>query len=55
MPDSNYTLRWNRTARQAYGHDVDFHGSESEYTDFDRFVFFVMVFALGFILGVLVS
>lgn len=53
MPDSNYTLRFNRTARQAYGHDVDFR--ESEYTDFDRFVFFVMVFALGFILGVIVS
>lgn len=50
MRDSNWTLKFNRTAKEAFGHDVEF---ESAYRDFDRGVFWVSVFALGFIFGVL--
>jgi hypothetical protein len=52
MRDSNWSLRWNHTAREAYGHDVEF---DSSYNEFDKFVIWVTLFAIGFIAGVLLS
>jgi hypothetical protein len=52
MRDSNWSLRWNRTAREAFGHDVEF---DSSYSEFDKFVIWVTIFAIGFITGVLLS
>ena len=53
MRDSNWTLRWNRTSKEAFGHDVDFH--DSSYNEFDKFVWWITIFAIGFIAGVLLS
>ena len=49
MKDSNYTLRFNRSAREAYGHDIDFHDHHP-----DTPVWYVTLFILGFLLGMLV-
>jgi len=46
MRDSNYTLRWNRSAREAYGYDVSFKEKNP-----DRWVAWVAIFAAGFICG----
>lgn len=48
MSRSNWNLRFDRTAREAYGHDIDFDDNIG-----DRFVFVISIFAVGFILGLL--
>ena len=47
MRDSNYTLRWNRSARETYGYDVSFKEEKNP----DRWVGWVAIFAAGFICG----
>jgi hypothetical protein len=49
MKDSNYTLRFHRTAREAYGHDINFseHG--------DRLVGWVALFCAGVLVGLLLG
>ena len=50
--NSNYTLRFNRTSREAYGRWLtreDFEGDRG-----DRFVFWIAV-AIGFVLGLLIK
>jgi hypothetical protein len=47
MRDSNYTLRWNRSAREAYGYDVSFKEEKNP----DRWVGWVAIFAAGVICG----
>jgi hypothetical protein len=49
MRDSNWSLRWNRTAREAFGHDVDFH--DSSYSEFDKWVGWIFIFIFGFLVG----
>lgn len=49
MKDSNQTLRWNRSAREAYGHDIDFSDHNPDIP-----VWYVTLFVLGFITGMLV-
>lgn len=49
MKDSNYTLRFNRSAREAYGHDIQF----SERHRGDIFVLCIAFFIFGFIAGAL--
>jgi hypothetical protein len=48
MHDSNWTLRWNRTSKEAYGHDVEF---DSSYNEFDKWVGWIMIFIFGFLVG----
>ena len=43
--DSNYTLRFNRSAREAYGHDIQFYDSQ------DRMVFIACAIGAAFLLG----
>jgi hypothetical protein len=45
MRDSNWTLRFNRSAREAYGHDIVLDD------DHDSIVAWVFVFVWGFIIG----
>lgn len=47
MKDSNWTGRWNRTSREAFGHSVDF---EEQHTG-DRWVGLAAAFAAGFLLA----
>ena len=48
MNDSNWSLRFSRSAREAYGHDVQFE------SDPDKPVWTVAICALGFVLGFIV-
>jgi hypothetical protein len=48
MRDSNWTLRWPRTSREVYGHDIQFEENNP-----DQIVWWVTVFAIGFICGVI--
>ena len=48
MNNSNYTLRFSRTGREAYGYDVSFNDKS------DKLVWGLFVFGLGFILGLLI-
>lgn len=50
MSDSNYTLRWNRSAREAYGHDIEF-----DRTDPDRIVGWAFALGAAFLLGVILG
>lgn len=51
MNNSNYTLRFSRTSREAFGHQVDFHDG----LDWDRIVGIVGVIALAFVVGLIVG
>ena len=50
MIDSNHTLRFNRTSREAYGHFVEF---DQPHQKFEAWIYAVVVFAFGVLLGVL--
>lgn len=45
--DSNHTLKFPRTAREAYGHDIDF----DDYHRGDTWVGYGFFFIVGFLLG----
>lgn len=47
MKDSNWTLRWNRSSRDAYGHWIEFEDASKK----DRYVFYIALVALGMIIG----
>ena len=49
--DSNYTLRFNRSAREAYGHDVQFSDADK----WDRRVLLVAIFCGSFVVGLMVG
>jgi hypothetical protein len=46
MNNSNWTLKFSRTGREAYGYDVVF-----DHKDPDRHAWVVVVFGLGLIVG----
>lgn len=48
--DSNYTLRFPRTARQAFGHDVHFDDANP-----DRHVGMAVLVCCAFVLGLLIG
>lgn len=48
MIDSNWTLRFNRTARQAFGQSLEFHDSGRKT---ELLILGVAVFVVGFLLG----
>lgn len=50
MNNSNWTLRWNRSAREAYGHSVEFEPHWG-----DRLVGYGAIFAFGFFFGLIVA
>lgn len=47
--DSNYTLRFNRSAREAYGHDIEFK------RDPDRPVWIITLLGIAFMVGMMVG
>lgn len=49
MNDSNRTLRFSRSAKEAYGHDIQFEDSNKA----DIYVFVMCLCCLFFILGFL--
>lgn len=51
MADSNYTLRFNRSAREAYGHDIQF---TPDHSTGDWVVGLVVAFAFGFITAMII-
>ena len=51
MNNSNWTLRFSRSAKDAYGHYIEFEDRSKA----DRVVFMVCLFALGFVLGIVVG
>lgn len=48
MNDSNWTLRFPRSAREAYGHQIKFDQHEH-----NRSAWLLIVFTLGLLLGAL--
>ena len=51
MNNSNYTLRFSRTSREAFGHQVHFETSRKA----DRYVLAVAIVAIAFIVGMIVG
>jgi hypothetical protein len=51
MIDSNRTMKFNRTARESYGHSIEFN----EVHFGDRAVGIVAIFVAGFLLGLWVA
>ncbi len=49
MNDSNRTLRFSRTSREAFGHQARFEKDR----DADKYVLIVSVIAIAFVLGFL--
>lgn len=49
--DSNRTLRFSRTAKEAFGHDIRFDDGTKD----DRFVGIVAALCVAFLLGYLVG
>lgn len=49
--DSNYSLRFHRTSREAFGHDAKFHDADRS----DRIVFFVCALCAAFLVGMIVG
>lgn len=47
MTDSNFSLRFNRTAREAYGHSIEFN---QRYIG-DQVVFAIAAFVAGLLTG----
>ena len=47
MTNSNQTLRFPRSAREAYGHDIDF----GDHHRGDRWVGYVAIFIAGLMIG----
>lgn len=52
MNNSNYTLRFSRTAREAFGHDVTF--DDDRHARFGLLAIVALAFALGVMVGALV-
>lgn len=50
--NSNWTLRFPRSSREAYGHQIGFDDGHKRS---DLIVLLLMVFALGFIVGLTVG
>jgi hypothetical protein len=48
MKDSNYSLRFHRTAREAFGHSLEF---ESPGSRGDRWVGYIAIFIAGLLIG----
>lgn len=49
MKDSNYTLRWNRTSREAYGHTIQLEDHPG-----DKLVGILSAFIAGFLLAMVI-
>jgi hypothetical protein len=49
MIDSNHTLRFNRTSREAYGHFVEF---DQPHHRLEAWIYIGVTFLLGVLLGV---
>ena len=52
MNNSNYSLRFSRTAREAFGHSLEFNEPVRR---IEAWIFGVAIFATGFLLGYLVG
>jgi hypothetical protein len=50
--DSNHTLRFNRTSREAYGHFIEF---EHAHHRLEAWIYISAIFAIGVLCGVLLS
>jgi hypothetical protein len=50
MIDSNRTLRFNRTSREAFGHQIEF---DQPHHRLEAAIYIAAVFAFGVLLGVL--
>jgi hypothetical protein len=53
MRDSNYTLKFHRTAREAFGHDLRFENERASI--FNAAVLAASMFALGLLVGFLLG
>ncbi len=51
MNNSNFSLRFSRSAREAYGHDVSFH----DHSKMDRIVFIACAIGAAFVIGLMVG
>jgi hypothetical protein len=51
MNNSNFSLRFSRSAREAYGHDVQFHNANQ----LDRRVFTVCAIGAAFLAGLMIG
>jgi hypothetical protein len=51
MNNSNYSLRFSRTAREAYGHEISFH----DQSKMDRAVLIVCAVLGAFVVGMMVG
>mgnify|MGYP001367787188 CR=1 FL=1 len=51
MNNSNYSLRFSRSAREAYGHDVQFHDA----SNWDRRIFAAAVVGAAFVIGLMIG
>lgn len=51
MNNSNYSLRFSRSAREAYGHDVQFHDANK----LDRCVFTAALIGAAFVIGMMIG
>lgn len=49
--DSNYTLRFPRSSREAYGHNVQFHDANK----WDRRVFTAALIGSAFVVGLMIG
>jgi len=50
MIDSNRTLRFNRSSREAYGHQIEF---DRPHHRLEAWIYIAAVFALGLFIGLL--
>jgi ElaB/YqjD/DUF883 family membrane-anchored ribosome-binding protein len=48
MIDSNHTLRFNRTSREAYGHQIQF---DHPYQTVEAWIYAGVTFLVGLLLG----
>jgi hypothetical protein len=51
MNNSNYSLRFSRSAREAYGHEVSFH----DHSKMDRIVSIVCAVCAAFLIGMMIG
>lgn len=49
--NSNYTLRFPRTSREVYGHEVSFHDADRR----DRMVFIACAIGAAFVIGMMIG
>jgi hypothetical protein len=48
--NSNFTLRFPRTSREAYGYQINFHKADP-----DRYVFIACLIGAAFLIGMMVG